>query len=311
MPLLEAPALAGKNPAQIRELLKDQIVGIALNPPAPDADPRIARAVEVAVRNVLEDLRRLLELVGVGPKRDRGPVLVTPTGGAWFPFDPQPGEVNTEDIAIALSRRCRWSGATGSAPYSVAQHSVHVLERVAWRQGLLPWLAFTRSELERYGVVGARRHTRRLLAEADAGDAPAEFVRNVPTDAALELLRAALLHDAGEAYLPDVPNPIKRTRAMAALVHLERLALFAIGSALLVTDEAWEDPRIKVADAELAAIEWFRLVPRGFPYPDDLGPMPTAGPAVHLKRWSHGHAATEFGQALLALEILDEVIGDR
>jgi carbon storage regulator CsrA len=81
--------------------------------------------------------------------------IQTYTGRAIWPCCPDAKDINAEDIAHALSLKCRFQGHCKYF-YSVAQHSVIVSE-------LVP-------------------HTYRLHA---------------------------LLHDANEAYLPDVPAPIK------------------------------------------------------------------------------------------------------
>ena len=70
--------------------------------------------------------------------------------------NPDPAEIAIEDIAVALSRECRFSGQTRES-YSVAQHSVRTS-------------------------------------------------RSVPEAFALE----AILYDATEAWLRDLPQPMKR-----------------------------------------------------------------------------------------------------
>jgi uncharacterized protein len=85
-----------------------------------------------------------------------GDWLQTYGGVKFYPLDPQPEEIQIEDIAHALARQCRFSGHV-RAFLSVAEHSVHVTQ-------LCP-----------------------------------------PRDAL-----AGLLHDASEAYLVDLPRPLKR-----------------------------------------------------------------------------------------------------
>ena len=80
--------------------------------------------------------------------------------------NPDPAEIAIKDIAVSLSRECRFSGQTRLF-YSVAQHSV-----------LASWI--------------------------------------VPEAYALE----ALLHDATEAYLRDLPRPLKHL--LPAYVRIER-----------------------------------------------------------------------------------------
>lgn len=81
--------------------------------------------------------------------------ITTYTGKKFHFRDPKPEEICIEDIAHALSLKCRYSGHCKYL-YSVAQHSLHVAF-------LLPG----------------------------------------------ELKLSGLLHDAAEAYIPDIPRPVK------------------------------------------------------------------------------------------------------
>ncbi len=89
----------------------------------------------------------------------RGGWCQTFTGKMFFPFDPRIEEFDLDDIAVPLSRMCRFGGHCLGF-YSVADHSVWVME-------------------------------------------------HMPKHLGPEAHLAALLHDAGEAYLMDVPRPIK------------------------------------------------------------------------------------------------------
>ncbi len=60
---------------------------------------------------------------------DRGPWIQTYTGKAFYPQDPQPGDINIVDIAHSLSMTCRFGGHT-TRFYSVAQHSALVAANV-------------------------------------------------------------------------------------------------------------------------------------------------------------------------------------
>jgi len=83
--------------------------------------------------------------------------IQTYTGRQFWPLEPQTEDIVIEDIAHALSMKCRYAGHTLEF-YSVAQHSVIVSQIVP------------------------------------------------PTDALW-----GLMHDAAEAYLPDVCRPIKKS----------------------------------------------------------------------------------------------------
>jgi len=85
--------------------------------------------------------------------------IETYTGRLFYPLNPDPDDVDLQDIAHALSMKCRYTGHTRNF-YSVAEHSVLMAE---WfEEQDCPWRALY-----------------------------------------------ALLHDATEAYLPDVPRPVK------------------------------------------------------------------------------------------------------
>ncbi len=91
--------------------------------------------------------------------------IQTFTGKAFWPLSPRPQDVCIEDIAHALSMKCRYTGHCKRF-YSVAEHSV-----------LASFMA-------------------------------------TPEDNFW-----ALMHDATEAYLPDVARPVKR--AIAGFIEIE------------------------------------------------------------------------------------------
>jgi 5'-deoxynucleotidase YfbR-like HD superfamily hydrolase len=115
----------------------------------------------------------------------KGPYIQTFTGREFYPFDVEPGMICIEDIAHALSMLCRY---TGQCPrfYSVAEHSVHAADRAA--------ALHTRHNYEKLGEV---RHERDVV------------------------IRQALLHDASEAYLADLAQPIKHTELFQSYRFLE------------------------------------------------------------------------------------------
>ncbi len=103
---------------------------------------------------------------------DRGLWLTTISGRRFYPLDPMPSDVDAWDITHALSHLCRFAGHCRRF-YSVAQHSVLVSEAVGQNCG----------EGERGWDVKGIDWPRAALC--------------------------ALLHDSAEAYVVDLPRPVK------------------------------------------------------------------------------------------------------
>lgn len=107
------------------------------------------------------------------------------SGVKYYPLDPRPEEVRLSDIAHALAMKVRWGGHPAYF-YSVAAHCLRVAAVAKYLASLrpeltLPDMNLTKEQQERQEV--------RLLAK-------------------IELY--ALLHDAHEAYLADLPRPVKQ-----------------------------------------------------------------------------------------------------
>jgi uncharacterized protein len=133
-----------------------------------------------------------------------GPYLQMVSGRFVNPFDPDPEQLDVDDIARALGNLCRFGGHS-RVFYSVAQHSVIVSE----------------------------------LVEQRGGDVEDVF--------------AALMHDASEAYLGDMPHPLKHRSPLGAAFkeaenHLEAVIRARFGIKADV-------PEIKRADRALLATE--------------------------------------------------------
>lgn len=132
--------------------------------------------------------------------------IQTHTGGRFYPFNPDPFDINIEDIAHALSHICRFSGHCSSY-YSVAQHSVLVSHHVD------------------------------------------------PMHAAW-----GLLHDAAEAYLCDIPRPIKHTSAFNAYREAEAKIERAVAERFCLPPRMPD--AVKRADNALLATEARDLMPK-------------------------------------------------
>lgn len=100
-----------------------------------------------------------------------GDWIQTYSGGQFWPLDPRVEDVKLIDVAHHLSLKCRFQGATRKF-YSVAQHV---------------------TELSRAVGSKLKNHV------------PSELLK-YSTE---EIQYAILHHDDSEAFLPDVPSPVK------------------------------------------------------------------------------------------------------
>lgn len=132
--------------------------------------------------------------------------IQTRTGLRFDYANPCPDMIELEDIAHALAHTCRYGGHCDPF-YSVAEHSVHVLERVL---------------------------------ELEPGNA--------------DLARAALLHDAAEAYIGDFPSPLKRYLG-ANVRKLEAEIMAAVAERFAVPIELFSHPSLHRADLEVLMAE--------------------------------------------------------
>lgn len=132
------------------------------------------------------------------------------SGRAFRPLSPDPGAIEIEDIAHALSNQCRFSGHT-RVHYSVAEHSVRVCNL------LHDWGCS--KEIQLWG----------------------------------------LLHDATEAYLVDIPSPLKHTEAFRGYRVAEKALMLAVCTRFgLPVDQPSE---VTKADLVLLATEARDLMP--------------------------------------------------
>lgn len=127
--------------------------------------------------------------------------------------NPQPEDIEIADIAWGLSRQNRFAGHTiAKKPYSVAQHTVEVsrIAQNALTKGTDHYAMFSRYLKE--NIQSA------FLPDASMDEAVLDkwvtyeeyFERNLDQNMILMISFHALMHDFAEAYLIDVPTPVKR-----------------------------------------------------------------------------------------------------
>lgn len=127
-----------------------------------------------------------------------GRLIRTYRGHYFDVFDPNPDQIDIEDIAHSLSLLCRFAGHTQSF-YSVAEHSIWVAKKVRIEDKL-----------------------------------------------------TALLHDASEAYLIDLPSPIKK--GIPQYLEMENNLMKAIAQKLEFNYPFSSE--IKIADKLALEYEW-------------------------------------------------------
>lgn len=178
--------------------------------------------------------------------------IKTYTGKIIQPLAMTEDDLDIHDIAHALARVCRFAGHCRGF-MSVASHSVRVLKRVI--------------EAEK------RRHPEI--------ERPSLSLLDLPT------LRSALLHDASETYLGDLPRPLKRHPAFAfyrqAEERIEHLIARKFGCAIsggigLDAGKTW--PSI-VHECDNLELEHELKITRYSPATDNID----VAEAEFLRRW--------------------------
>lgn len=160
--------------------------------------------------------------------------------GLRYDFEnPQPDTISLVDIAHALSNVCRFAGHIRRFN-SVAEHSVlvsRILEAYS---------------LDEFGAVPGKAKNRKR-----------------------DFIRAALLHDAHEAYIWDAPSPVKPLLG-DVFKRLGRIADEVIAAKFLpegYSADTFKHPLIKKADRTALVVEGRALLPVG-PTDDEWEPLP-------------------------------------
>ena len=179
--------------------------------------------------------------------------IETMTGRFVDLVSPDPTTIDIRDIAWATSRVPRYVGHTISAtPYTIAQHSIFVVELV---QDLL----------SKGGVPDLRRSFHAYLDQhystrPDLREGCHLLLARPPTNT---LLLEMLLHDASEAYLVDVPTPLKEADGFKQVYRqLEDRMMLTIRTALGMHPDidACHEVVLKWADRAALTIEAHHLI---------------------------------------------------
>jgi len=100
----------------------------------------------------------------------------------------------------------------------------------------------------------------------------------------------ALLHDASEAYLVDLPRPIKKMTEMAAYSKAETKCWLAIVEALIPRGAHWDPQAIKSIDNVMLATEKRDLMPARS---KEWGPLPSPLSGI-ISPWTPAEAKEAF-----------------
>lgn len=149
-----------------------------------------------------------------------GPTCTETASGTIIDLaNPKIEDIKIADIAWGLSRQNRFAGHTISKkPYPVAQHTVEV-SRIA-EKALTPGNEFhgmfgryidsALHEIATHEDFDSRPETELGKAFSAWGDYHEMFHRNMDQSKIQMIAFHALMHDFAEAYLIDVPTPVKR-----------------------------------------------------------------------------------------------------
>jgi hypothetical protein len=115
----------------------------------------------------------------------RGGSIQVRSGSAYYPMDPQAEDVREDDVAWALARAPRYGGHASRA-YTVLEHMVRGCDLILWME-VAATIDGVSAALTGFGGPTWLQERR----------------------AAIALALAFAVHDAAEAYVVDVPRPLK------------------------------------------------------------------------------------------------------
>lgn len=165
--------------------------------------------------------------------------------------EPDPETIVMEDIAWALSRQARFAGHTLSEEvWNVAQHSVFVKDLID--MGLDP-----ENNCGLHGSLNVWIRDKGYMADQFLS------LANTMAGGIASVLMGGLMHDASEAFLIDLPSPVKRHQALREpYKEMEKKMEAAIHNGLLLPDMTPLEKEIIVwADLLALQIEAAVLMP--------------------------------------------------
>lgn len=191
------------------------------------------------------------------PNATKPHTIETVTGAYVDVSNPDPKTISIGDIGWALSRQSRFAGHTNSPEiWSVGQHSIFVVD------------------LLRRALSGLRRSAEPPhSAEYDKKNALTmsmmDHIHQTVTTGTVEMIHTAnilmggLVHDGSEAYLIDLPTPVKRHPTVSGpYKELERQVQGAIYDALALRPlTEVEEAMVKWADMAALRIEAWNMMP--------------------------------------------------
>ena len=174
--------------------------------------------------------------IGERQSVDNSLCIETVSGKLVNLLSPSPDDIDVHDIAWALSRIPRFAGHTiTEISYNVAQHSVYVSELVEQLLGNL------------------------TIANGDPGIEDSVFRIKCKKSTILK----ALFHDGHEAYVGDIPSPIKKIPSLAKTFKVLENgldeAIFGKFGLWPITED--EKNVIKYCDRLAQAIEGYQFMP--------------------------------------------------
>lgn len=163
--------------------------------------------------------------------------------------NPKSEDFRISDIAWSLSREARFGGHTiTETPYTVGQHSVQVAK-------LIETALSKKSPLYEALLEFCKDDLETIL-----------FINDMHEDVQTEVIKLGLLHDASEAYLRDLPSPVKNLPglreaylAVEKTIMAQILVAFNVRLEGPILDMAWKI--VRWADLYSLTVESYHFMP--------------------------------------------------